>query len=169
MKIPRLTKIPGWTPCGRFVKRGFTQYLAQCRRRTDQGQIRYDTARTLKNAQDGFCEKVLSGDWRSLGNQKFPENLQWQPLVDILRGRIKVTFPDPDKSTHTVCSRVHDSLAGPNSLLRSSRPRQLCPRTYARPGLPSREPNNLRSCQMSSSSKLPLSIMLTKRTWCQRS
>ncbi|KAI0705003.1 hypothetical protein C8T65DRAFT_718924 [Cerioporus squamosus] len=50
----------------------------------------YDTARTLQNAQDDYCEKVLSGDWRSLGSQKFPEDLQWQPLVDVLRGRIKV-------------------------------------------------------------------------------
>ncbi|RPD74182.1 hypothetical protein L226DRAFT_535646 [Lentinus tigrinus ALCF2SS1-7] len=50
----------------------------------------YDNARTLKNDQDSFCEKVLSGDWRSLGSQKYPENLQWQPLVDILRGKIKV-------------------------------------------------------------------------------
>ncbi|TFK90568.1 hypothetical protein K466DRAFT_543238 [Polyporus arcularius HHB13444] len=50
----------------------------------------YDTARTIKNAQDDYCEKVLSGDWRSLGSKKFPEDLQWQPLVDILRGRTKV-------------------------------------------------------------------------------
>ncbi|KAI0743926.1 hypothetical protein C8Q80DRAFT_1184079 [Daedaleopsis nitida] len=50
----------------------------------------YDKAREYKNAQDSFCEKALAGDWRSLGGQKFPESLQWQPLVEILRGRIKV-------------------------------------------------------------------------------
>ena len=51
---------------------------------------RYETARTIKNEQDAFCEKALAGDWRSLGGNKFPESLQWQPVVDILRGRIKV-------------------------------------------------------------------------------
>ncbi|KAI0779702.1 hypothetical protein C8Q74DRAFT_1447183 [Fomes fomentarius] len=50
----------------------------------------YDTARTIKNAQDAFCEKALAGEWRSLGGQKFPESLQWQPLIDVLRGRTKV-------------------------------------------------------------------------------
>ncbi|KAI0630254.1 hypothetical protein C8Q77DRAFT_1137203 [Trametes polyzona] len=50
----------------------------------------YATARTIKNAQDDYCSKALAGDWSAIKDQKFPENLQWQPLVDILRGRTKV-------------------------------------------------------------------------------
>ncbi|PIL36090.1 hypothetical protein GSI_01750 [Ganoderma sinense ZZ0214-1] len=50
----------------------------------------YDSARTIKVAQDDYCEKALSGDWGSLRTQKFPESLQWQSLIDVLRGKIKV-------------------------------------------------------------------------------
>lgn len=52
--------------------------------------FRYDTARTIKVAQDDYCDKALSGDWGSLRTQKFPESLQWRSLVDVLRGKIKV-------------------------------------------------------------------------------
>ncbi|KAK7059701.1 carbohydrate esterase family 9 protein [Favolaschia claudopus] len=48
----------------------------------------YDTARVLKEKQDTFCSKALSGRWKDLGD--FPEDLQWEALVDVLRGRVKV-------------------------------------------------------------------------------
>ncbi|CAK5283111.1 unnamed protein product [Mycena citricolor] len=48
----------------------------------------YDQARQIKNAQDGFCERALAGEWEGLGN--FPEDLALEALVDILRGRFKV-------------------------------------------------------------------------------
>lgn len=79
----------------------------------------YDKAREYKNAQDNFCEKALAGDWRSLGGQKFPESLQWQPLVDILRGRIKVSKQETgylhETYVLTICPTV-----GSNALLRSA-------------------------------------------------
>ncbi|KAI1784103.1 hypothetical protein LXA43DRAFT_902257 [Ganoderma leucocontextum] len=50
----------------------------------------YDTARTIKVAQDDYCKKALSGDWGSLRTQNFPGSLQWQSLIDVLRGKIKV-------------------------------------------------------------------------------
>ncbi|EJF65056.1 hypothetical protein DICSQDRAFT_132576 [Dichomitus squalens LYAD-421 SS1] len=50
----------------------------------------YDTARSIKVAQDDYCEKALSGDWSSLRSRQFPDSLQWQPLIDVLRGKIKV-------------------------------------------------------------------------------
>ncbi|KAH9929527.1 uncharacterized protein BXZ73DRAFT_47982 [Epithele typhae] len=50
----------------------------------------YDTARTIMRAQDDYCEKVSEGDWRGLAGKKFPEELQWTPLVEILRGKVKV-------------------------------------------------------------------------------
>lgn len=48
----------------------------------------YETARLSKKKQDDFCEKALKGEWEGLGD--FPEDLQWEALVDVLRGRVKV-------------------------------------------------------------------------------
>lgn len=48
----------------------------------------YDTARKIKESQDTYCAKALAGEWDGLGN--FPEDLQWEALVDVLRGRVKV-------------------------------------------------------------------------------
>ncbi|KAJ8496472.1 hypothetical protein ONZ51_g1109 [Trametes cubensis] len=50
----------------------------------------YNTARAIKDAQDDYCAKATSGDWASIRNQKFPESLQWDAMVEILRGRVKV-------------------------------------------------------------------------------
>ena len=61
----------------------------------------YDHAHQLKEAQDDFCAKAKNGDWSSLG--AYPENLQWEALVDVLRGRVKVgvSFPkDYSDLTH---------------------------------------------------------------------
>jgi hypothetical protein len=51
-------------------------------------EARYDTARKIKENQDSFCSKALKGKWKGLGD--FPEDLQWEALVDVLRGRVKV-------------------------------------------------------------------------------
>ncbi|KAF9523733.1 carbohydrate esterase family 9 protein [Crepidotus variabilis] len=48
----------------------------------------YNTARQVKDKQDAYCSKALSGDWQDLG--EFPDDLQWEALVDVLRGRVKV-------------------------------------------------------------------------------
>ena len=48
----------------------------------------YDTARKVKEKQDAYCSKALSGEWKDLGD--YPEDLQWEALVDVLRGRVKV-------------------------------------------------------------------------------
>ncbi|KAI9060397.1 carbohydrate esterase family 9 protein [Trametes sanguinea] len=48
----------------------------------------YEKARQLKQAQDDFCAKATKGDWAGL--DEFPEDLQWEALVDVLRGRVKV-------------------------------------------------------------------------------
>ncbi|KAJ6469480.1 hypothetical protein C8R45DRAFT_1218581 [Mycena sanguinolenta] len=42
----------------------------------------------IKEKQDQYCAKALSGVWKGLGD--FPEDLQWEALVDVLRGRVKV-------------------------------------------------------------------------------
>lgn len=48
----------------------------------------YDRARQIKGKQDAYCEQAFSGRWSDLG--EFPEDLQWEALVDVLRGRVKV-------------------------------------------------------------------------------
>jgi hypothetical protein len=50
----------------------------------------YDRARTIKQAQDSFCQMAEAGQWESLDGT-FPENLQLEILVEVLRGRVKVS------------------------------------------------------------------------------
>ena len=49
----------------------------------------YEKARQIKEAQDDYCAKATRGDWAGLG--EYPEDLQWEALVDVLRGRVKVS------------------------------------------------------------------------------
>ncbi|KDQ21358.1 hypothetical protein BOTBODRAFT_25793 [Botryobasidium botryosum FD-172 SS1] len=49
----------------------------------------YDEACKIKEEQDAYCEKAQAGKWEGLAS-KIPENLQWEALVDVLRGRVKV-------------------------------------------------------------------------------
>lgn len=48
----------------------------------------YDKARQIKEQQDAFCVRAIDDDWEGLG--VFPEELQYEALVDVLRGRVKV-------------------------------------------------------------------------------
>ncbi|KAF8897044.1 carbohydrate esterase family 9 protein [Gymnopilus junonius] len=48
----------------------------------------YNTAKQIKERQDEYCSRVLSNDWTDVGD--FPESLQWEALVDVLRGKVKV-------------------------------------------------------------------------------
>ncbi|KAI0797049.1 hypothetical protein C8Q75DRAFT_710125 [Abortiporus biennis] len=51
----------------------------------------YDGARKIKEAQDDYCMKAEAGLWNQLQGQPYPENLQWEALVDVLRGRVKIS------------------------------------------------------------------------------
>ncbi|KAF8806405.1 carbohydrate esterase family 9 protein [Phlegmacium glaucopus] len=48
----------------------------------------YNTATQIKKRQDEYCARAISEDWEDLGD--FPEVLEWEALVDVLRGRVKV-------------------------------------------------------------------------------
>ncbi|KAG1742007.1 hypothetical protein EDB19DRAFT_2038647 [Suillus lakei] len=50
----------------------------------------YDSARKLRDAQDAFCANAESDSWDDLAGKTFPEDLQWESLVDVLRGRVKL-------------------------------------------------------------------------------
>ncbi|RDB22753.1 hypothetical protein Hypma_010022 [Hypsizygus marmoreus] len=50
----------------------------------------YNEARKIKVAQDAFCASAEAGLWDSVSGA-FPENLKWEALVDVLRGRVKIS------------------------------------------------------------------------------
>ncbi|KAJ7510407.1 hypothetical protein B0H11DRAFT_1187413 [Mycena galericulata] len=50
----------------------------------------YHTASQIKKQQDDYCSKALANEWEGLGD--FPENLQWEALVDVVRGRVKLNI-----------------------------------------------------------------------------
>ncbi|QRW21792.1 carbohydrate esterase family 9 protein [Rhizoctonia solani] len=56
----------------------------------------YNSAREVKQQQDAFCAapmlELASHTELRLVEGKFPEDLQFEALVDVLRGRVKVTF-----------------------------------------------------------------------------
>ncbi|KAG6832608.1 hypothetical protein H0H92_014444 [Tricholoma furcatifolium] len=52
------------------------------------GRLSYKKAHNLMTKQDEYCELALAGKWKGLGS--FPQDLQWEALVDVVRGRVKV-------------------------------------------------------------------------------
>ncbi|KAH8094912.1 hypothetical protein BXZ70DRAFT_343845 [Cristinia sonorae] len=50
----------------------------------------YDTARKIKQDQDDYCSKAEAGLWSELRGKEYPDSLQWEALVDVLRGRVKI-------------------------------------------------------------------------------
>lgn len=55
----------------------------------------YDSARKIKLAQDAFCSAAEEGRWLDLETKgelaQFPDDLQWEALIDVLRGKVKVS------------------------------------------------------------------------------
>jgi hypothetical protein len=49
----------------------------------------YHEASKVMNAQDAFCTQVEAGLWNS-ESTVFPDDIQWEMLVDVLRGKVKV-------------------------------------------------------------------------------
>ena len=54
--------------------------------------LRYNEAKKVKLAQDAYCAKAQSGQWSGLP-ASIPSDLKWEALVDVLRGRVKVSHP----------------------------------------------------------------------------
>ena len=72
----------------------------------------YGKARQIKVQQDNYCERALRDDWQGLG--EFPEELKWEALVDVLRGRVKVVISLFSHAQWLI-------LLGTSTLLRNSR------------------------------------------------
>jgi len=56
-------------------------------------RLAYEQARKLRDAQDEYCRLAEAGEWDVLGLKPFPDDLRWEMLVDVLRGRVKVPVP----------------------------------------------------------------------------
>ncbi|KAI0658489.1 composite domain of metallo-dependent hydrolase [Cubamyces menziesii] len=52
----------------------------------------YAEARKVRDAQDAFCMRAEAGLWNEIADESYPEDLRWEALVDVLRGRVKVTM-----------------------------------------------------------------------------
>ena len=50
----------------------------------------YAEARRVRDAQDAFCMRAEAGLWNEIADESYPEDLRWEALVDVLRGRVKV-------------------------------------------------------------------------------
>lgn len=50
----------------------------------------YNQAMKIKVSQDEYCRKAESGLWESLDGP-FPDDFRWEMLVDVLRGKVKVS------------------------------------------------------------------------------
>ncbi|KAH8825073.1 composite domain of metallo-dependent hydrolase [Flagelloscypha sp. PMI_526] len=50
----------------------------------------YDEARKLVERQNDYCAKVKLNRWADLGD--FPDDLRWEALADVIRGRTKVNI-----------------------------------------------------------------------------
>ncbi|PFH51276.1 hypothetical protein AMATHDRAFT_142867 [Amanita thiersii Skay4041] len=53
-------------------------------------RLAYNEARKIMKEQDLYCERAEAGLWNQI-QSFFPENLQWEVLVDVLRGKVKVS------------------------------------------------------------------------------
>ena len=52
----------------------------------------YAQASQARRAQDAFCSAAQAGLWQGLGD--YPEASQWDLLIDVLRGKVKVYYVD---------------------------------------------------------------------------
>ncbi|KAG9112790.1 hypothetical protein FRC07_007874, partial [Ceratobasidium sp. 392] len=50
----------------------------------------YDKARQILHEQNEYCASAEAGRWNELQGKDFPENLEYEALVDVLRGKVKV-------------------------------------------------------------------------------
>ncbi|THH28656.1 hypothetical protein EUX98_g5538 [Antrodiella citrinella] len=85
-----LTENPPWRQMKHACGENPSRVYGQTRMDTIwQFREAYNKAREIKHEQDQYCARVLNGEPDVL-NSPYPEDLQWEALVDVLRGRVKV-------------------------------------------------------------------------------
>ncbi|KAK4046878.1 hypothetical protein OIV83_005774 [Microbotryomycetes sp. JL201] len=77
--------------CGENIKRTYKQTRLDL---SWNFRSAFEQARTLKQNQDTFCHKVRRAHSRGQvlpsTEREFPDELKWEALVDVLRGKVKV-------------------------------------------------------------------------------
>lgn len=77
----------------------------------------YDRARSLMLAQDAYCDAAAFGRWADIDGKPFPEDLQWEALVDVVRGRVKGESPYLcENKGELIQLTVHNHCYGTRSL-----------------------------------------------------
>jgi hypothetical protein len=54
----------------------------------------YSEAVKIVEAQNAFCAKAEIGFWNQI-NTPFPQDIKWESLVDVIRGRVKACIIPP--------------------------------------------------------------------------
>jgi len=57
-------------------------------------RVAYTEAVKLVEAQNAFCAKAENGLW-NLIDTPFPQDIKWESLVDVIRGRVKACVISP--------------------------------------------------------------------------
>jgi hypothetical protein len=57
-------------------------------------RVAYTEAVKLVEAQNAFCAKAENGLW-NLIDTPFPQDIKWESLVDVIRGRVKACIISP--------------------------------------------------------------------------
>ncbi|KAF9449461.1 hypothetical protein P691DRAFT_853918 [Macrolepiota fuliginosa MF-IS2] len=52
----------------------------------------YHTAKQIQVAQDAFCDAAEAGYWDAVDGKEIPEDYQWESLVDVLRGKVRLSI-----------------------------------------------------------------------------
>lgn len=74
----------------------------------------YNKARSLVQKQDKFCAAVAKGEWGAsaftASQGEVPEDLQWEALADVIRGRVKVkaSITSPTRHHVNLNNQVHN-------------------------------------------------------------
>ena len=59
-----------------------------------------EEARRIKVSQDEYCERALSAHTHGkVLDEKFPFNLEWEALVDVLRGKVICVLVERSRGT----------------------------------------------------------------------
>ncbi|KAF9534703.1 carbohydrate esterase family 9 protein [Crepidotus variabilis] len=89
-------------------------------------RVAYTEAIKMKAAQDEFCAKAENGLW-DLINTPFPEDLKWEALVDVLRGKVKVSTHCSEAVDLDAMARLSNEFKFPIASLHSASEAWLVP------------------------------------------
>ncbi|KAI0355379.1 composite domain of metallo-dependent hydrolase [Trametes cingulata] len=98
----------------------------------------YAEARSVRDAQDAFCARAEAGLWGEIEGRSYPEDGRWEALVDVLRGRVKVSVECSEEVDLDAMVRLSEEFRFPIASFQGAHEAYLMPevlkRTYG--GMP---------------------------------